>query len=297
MTDVKFVNLKSRVVTASVLGLVVLVLGVMAGLTWVGRLLLFLLLLAGNLAAAWEFSAFCSERQRPDRCRQAAYLLTAAFPSVLSALFLARGGFALEPVSAKLALLWSAAGGAVAFMLAALTIFFVGRKDLGQAQQAVGDLLPAVFLLGLGGASLLFFPLIENSVRWFFWLLLVVCANDISAYFGGSRIGGPKLAPAISPKKTVSGSICGLAGGLAAGYLAALLLRISASDLFVLSVSFLAVIAAQLGDALKSVIKRAHGVDDSGSLLPGHGGVLDRIDGLLSGALLCLVFLAMRWSC
>ena len=120
-----------------------------------------------------------------------------------------------------------------------------------------------------------------------FWLLAVVWATDIGAYFAGRGIGGPKLAPSISPNKTWAGLIGGalsaaLVGVLAAGFLAgeAMLLVVG---------GMLLAIVAQGGDLLESWCKRRFGVKDSSHIIPGHGGILDRADGLL--AVLPIAFL------
>jgi len=123
------------------------------------------------------------------------------------------------------------------------------------------------------------------------YILAVVWATDIAAYFGGRATGGPKLWPRISPKKTWSGALAGLfaaivAGGATvgltgAGYvLTGLLLAIPLS------------IAAQLGDLFESALKRRFGVKDSGTIIPGHGGVLDRVDGLFGAATLAWLIAA-----
>lgn len=111
-----------------------------------------------------------------------------------------------------------------------------------------------------------------------FWAMLVTWATDIFAYFAGRSIGGPKLAPTISPNKTWSGLIGGMAGAAIVGALAASLLNLGAPFLYLGAPMGL---LAQLGDLYESSVKRRHGVKDSGTLLPGHGGVLDRLDGLL----------------
>jgi phosphatidate cytidylyltransferase len=181
----------------------------------------------------------------------------------------------LEPVGEAVLLL---AGGA-----AALGIFARGlQRGLG-VWAALGVLyagLPAIALIWLRGLSLG----LEATV----FLLLCVWAADIIAYFTGRSLGGPKLAPSISPNKTWSGAIGGIigamaiAGGLAAWYLAQ---RggINAG-LFIGLAGFLAVLSV-LGDLFESWLKRRAGVKDSGTLLPGHGGVMDRLDGLVPVAI------------
>lgn len=110
------------------------------------------------------------------------------------------------------------------------------------------------------------------------WVFLVVWATDIGAYFAGRTIGGPKLAPSISPNKTIAGLIGGvICAALTAGawvYFVGL-----PSILLSLAVLFGAV--AQMGDLFESGLKRKAGVKDSGTWLPGHGGLLDRLDGLV----------------
>ncbi|MDQ6437131.1 phosphatidate cytidylyltransferase [Mesorhizobium sp. LHD-90] len=115
------------------------------------------------------------------------------------------------------------------------------------------------------------------------FLFAVVWATDIFAYFVGRAIGGPKLAPSISPGKTRSGAV----GGMVAGVIAGLLVGIAAGlpGLWLLgSVAALLSIVSQAGDLFESWVKRRHGVKDSGWIIPGHGGVMDRVDGLVAAA-------------
>ncbi len=107
----------------------------------------------------------------------------------------------------------------------------------------------------------------------------VVAATDIGAYFAGRGIGGPKLWPAVSPKKTWSGAIGGLAAGLAAGIVVAALAGFGVTLPFVGVVVVLSVVS-QAGDLFESQVKRCFGAKDSGRLVPGHGGMMDRVDGL-----------------
>ena len=112
-----------------------------------------------------------------------------------------------------------------------------------------------------------------------FWVLAVTIATDVLAYFAGRSIGGPKLAPRISPNKTWAGLIGGVIGGALAGY--GVFWLFDAGAPFQWLGAPMAVVA-QLGDLYESWEKRRAGIKDSGTLLPGHGGVLDRLDGMLA---------------
>ncbi|TGS08854.1 phosphatidate cytidylyltransferase [Mesorhizobium sp. M2E.F.Ca.ET.209.01.1.1] len=115
------------------------------------------------------------------------------------------------------------------------------------------------------------------------FLFAVVWATDIAAYFVGRAVGGPKLAPSISPGKTQSGALGGAVGGLAAGLLLAI--AAGAGNLVQLGLAALALsIVSQIGDLFESWVKRRHGAKDSSNLIPGHGGVMDRVDGLVAAA-------------
>jgi phosphatidate cytidylyltransferase len=116
------------------------------------------------------------------------------------------------------------------------------------------------------------------------FLFAVVWATDISAYFVGRSLGGPKLAPAISPGKTQSGALGGAVGGVLAGVALAAFAGLANLPLLALVALVLSIIS-QAGDLFESWIKRRHGVKDSGTLIPGHGGVFDRVDGLVPAAL------------
>ncbi len=149
-------------------------------------------------------------------------------------------------------------------------------------------LLFGTLYIGLACLSFLWLRSVpEEGLSLVFWLLAVVWATDIGAYFAGRGIGGPKLAPSISPNKTWAGLIggalsAGLVGAVAAGLLN------SDATLLVVGGMVLAVVA-QGGDLLESWCKRRFGVKDSSHIIPGHGGILDRVDGLL--AALPVVFL------
>ena len=114
------------------------------------------------------------------------------------------------------------------------------------------------------------------------WLMATVWATDIGAYFAGRTIGGPKIAPAISPSKTWAGLIGGM---VAAGLVSWLIGRWIGSDAALFKLGAPMAVLAQMGDFFESWMKRRAGVKDSSALIPGHGGVLDRLDGLLPVAI------------
>ena len=144
-------------------------------------------------------------------------------------------------------------------------------------------LVPALSLLWIRDRA-------PQGLEVLLWVFIVTWATDFGAYFAGRAIGGPKLAPAISPNKTIAGLIGGVISAALAGYAWVELTRMSAV-LFWLAPLF--AVAAQAGDLFESALKRRAGVKDSGTWLPGHGGALDRLDGLVVvAALTALVHIA-----
>jgi len=144
---------------------------------------------------------------------------------------------------------------------------------------------------GIGGIALLWLRLQPTTgLRDVMFLVVVVWGTDIGAYLVGRMVGGRKLAPKISPGKTISGSI----GGLVIGALAGAMLAGGRHgiDVDALPAGILLSIFAQAGDLLESWIKRRLGVKDSGRTIPGHGGLFDRLDGFLAAAP-CAAILAL----
>ncbi|MGN6374950.1 MAG: phosphatidate cytidylyltransferase [Sphingomonas sp.] len=131
---------------------------------------------------------------------------------------------------------------------------------------------------GLPVLSLLLIRRQEEGIVYTFWTLALVWMTDIGAYFAGRAIGGPKLAPTISPNKTWAG----LGGGVVLAGLFGIFMHFYAGLAIRLTLaSPLLAVVAQGGDLYESWLKRQVGVKDSGNLLPGHGGILDRVDGLV----------------
>jgi phosphatidate cytidylyltransferase len=205
-----------------------------------------------------------------------------------------------------------AGGVALGVGLAATVLAVLGRPREAVACVALGMVLAGVLarvrgvaavwatigvvLIGVPTVALIWLRSVpELGLNLLLWLLIVVWATDTAAYVVGRRVGGPRLAPSISPGKTWSGLGGGVIGASLASVIAAWALG---SERLVHAAGLGAVFAvlAQLGDLAESALKRRAGVKDSGALIPGHGGVLDRVDGLLLTApALALLVGAKAW--
>ena len=244
-------DLRLRVMTASIIGPAAL-LCIWAGGAWWSALVL--LCVAG---LAWEWVRLCggSTRRSPGPVVPAAAVLAAC----LQILGWPMAALALLGVGALLA--WRLA------------------SDVPRGWLAFG-----VLYIGVAGMALLELRHDGEAGRGnVIFLVLVVWASDVSAYFAGRFLGGPKLAPRISPNKTWAGALGGLLGAMAVGSAAALVLGGGSLGPIALLAAMLGV-ASQAGDMFESWIKRRFGVKDSSRLLPGHGGLLDRLDGVLAAA-------------
>jgi phosphatidate cytidylyltransferase len=254
-------ELRTRLVSGAVLGLLVL------GAELAGGSLFALLIAAMAAAGFWEWTAMTGGRDP-------------AWARIAALACLASGLMALS-------FEWTGLAGALIALPVVVTLIAGFRRDtfrwlgLGLAYVA----LPSAALIALREAE----PFGWAAVLFVF---LVVWATDIAAYFGGRYFGGPKLWPAVSPNKTWSGAASGLAAAIAAGGLMAWAAGVPrAGTCFVLA-GVLSV-ASQAGDLFESGMKRRFEVKDSGRLIPGHGGVLDRVDGLLAAAAAAWVLAAL----
>jgi phosphatidate cytidylyltransferase len=150
-----------------------------------------------------------------------------------------------------------------------------------------------IYAAGLGAAVLLCRGEGSQGLIVLGWLFAVVWGTDILAYFSGRTFGGPKLWPAVSPKKTWSGAVGGLIGGVLLG---AALLRFADVSLsyqhILLSIVFS--ILTQCGDLYESAMKRRHDAKDSGNFIPGHGGFMDRLDGFIFAVIFAAIFGVLR---
>jgi len=161
------------------------------------------------------------------------------------------------------------------FVLFALTVF---SKNKYSIDQVALTLLGTVYL-GIGFAAMIDVRLMDNNALW--WSFLAFCsiwASDIGAYFCGRAFGKHKLAPLISPNKTIEGAI----GGVASSIIIAIIFAIVAPSFITIGhsaiIGLVAAVAGQLGDLMQSAYKRVRGIKDMSNILPGHGGIIDRTD-------------------
>ncbi len=159
--------------------------------------------------------------------------------------------------------------------------WFFRENDVKMALDPIAYTVLGVFYTaGLGGYFLLIHKL-EGGSQMIVFLLLLIWAGDAAAYYAGRNLGKHKLMPVVSPNKTVEGAIANVLGTLVAAVIARFWFFEEFSLTHCLIVAFLCGIIGQFGDFSESLIKRNCRVKDSGSLIPGHGGFLDRIDSLL----------------
>jgi len=170
-------------------------------------------------------------------------------------------------------------------ILIAIVAFAIGARLTGRA---TNWLVAGVLYSGLACFALLLLRQGETGMQATLLLVTIVWSTDIAAYFVGRTVGGPKLWPAVSPKKTWSGSIGGLVIGASAG-VGLVALFGGLVDIRIGIIAIVLSLATQIGDLAESAFKRFFSVKDSGTLIPGHGGVLDRLDGLLLAAIAAIL--------
>ena len=250
-------DLKTRVISALVLAPLVL------GAVWAGGWVFRALIAVGAVAAVIEWVNLVP-------CRNKTPALVLSGVGVLGAL-------AAQIVAGPLAAM------AVALVAAVLVAVVGGGPNRGLL--GIGVVYVAAGLAGLMWLR----DLPDSGLALFLFAMLAVWATDIGAYAAGRTIGGPKLAPRISPKKTWAGLIGGMISsalvgwGIAEGFGAQ-------QPVLALVVGVIVAVVSQAGDLFESAVKRRFNVKDSGHLIPGHGGILDRIDGLLVAAPVLALF-------
>ena len=156
----------------------------------------------------------------------------------------------------------------------------LGRMEKGGVTYAVFAAL--IILAGFGMVELRD----DFGMLWMLWLVMVVVVTDIAGYFAGRLIGGPKFWPKVSPKKTWSGTASGWVGAAVVGLIFSFN---TGFGLQLVGISVALSMASQMGDMAESGMKRKMGVKDSSALIPGHGGLLDRFDGMLGAAVFLLI--------
>jgi phosphatidate cytidylyltransferase len=184
-------------------------------------------------------------------------------------------------------------GGLAYIALIVLITVLAAREWLAMAGKSWVWRLVAIpylggFMLAMLGLRLLSAGNAKNEGSPVFYLLAVVWGTDVGAYVAGKLIGGPKLAPRISPGKTWAGLVGGMALAALLGY--AVLAVLGSPDMIGgLNMALILSVISQAGDLFESWFKRRAGVKNSGNLIPGHGGILDRIDGLIFAAIAFMV--------
>ncbi len=290
----EFNQLKPRVVTGVTIAVIFVALVIWAYLGCTGSLILASIGAVGLAVCAWEYSVFsCNAIPRNEVWPRRFIVPLLVFLPVLAPFDVIFSGtcedrfFDRQNLAQNISIAtWC--GGAFLVLVGIL----VGRASREAIERFFSSVIPLYLLVGVCGAYLVGLVAVRGAPGPLLWLVIVICINDIAAYFGGTKFGVSKIAPAVSPGKTWIGSACGLGAGVLVGLVAGAVLRYSStwSSLFLLSIAV--IIAGQVGDLLKSYLKRLHGVKDSSNILPGHGGILDRLDGILAGA--PLVFFLWR---
>lgn len=275
----KMKNLVIRSLSGAVLGVVVL--GAILWSQWsFGALLLVL-----SLAGMHEFYALCERRgEAPQRVLG---LLSGALLFALNFAFVSDDIRILGPAS-------HAFGSGMAFLLLLMPLLFVCelyRKRENPAANIAVTLLGVVYV-ALPFSLLLYLPILSTDA-WTPWVVVayvaIIWANDVCAYLVGMTVGRHKLFERLSPKKSWEGFFGGLVGAVGAGLAAGHLLGASLAAWA--GLALVASVVAVAGDLAESMFKRAAGVKDSGSLIPGHGGVLDRFDAMLLSAPFVFVYM------
>jgi phosphatidate cytidylyltransferase len=252
-------NLRTRIIAALVLAPAAIGIAWAGGFLWIGLVTL----AAIGMYVEWLTIVGTAQEKQTVAAGIAALVLSglslALGYGAFSLVVLVIGTAAVAAVSRRLRL-WSVAG----FCYAAAAAFASAQVRLDDAY---------------GFVALIF-------------VMLVVWAADIGGYFAGRGIGGPKLWPRVSPKKTWAGAIGGFAGGLvvAAGFAA---IGIGKLTPLLLLAAFLSVVS-QSGDLFESAVKRRFGVKDSSQIIPGHGGLLDRLDGFVAAIVVAALFGFLR---
>jgi phosphatidate cytidylyltransferase len=246
-------NLHQRLLSGIVLAAITLT------LTWLGGMPFRLLTVAIGAGVFVEWRKITDGRPKAALVKIAEFMLVAAFALLLAG---------LPPMVV------------FAAIIVAATVGFVA-KFAGQASAWLGW---GILYAGIPPASLAFLRGDRHDgLITVLFLFALVWATDIFAYFVGRSLGGPKMAPSISPGKTWSGAVGGTAAAVAAGLAVASLAGPVGNPALPVIIALVSV-WSQIGDLFESWVKRRFGVKDSGTIIPGHGGIMDRVDALSAAA-------------
>ncbi len=177
--------------------------------------------------------------------------------------------------------------------LSALRLFAYPDQRAHAVEDVAKTVLGLLYIC-LPLALLVFVDKHPQGSLWVFFLLTIVFLNDTGAYYAGRLFGKHKLHPSVSPKKTWEGAIGGIGMSVAGSYGFVLLFPLFKTDLQQILITLTIAVFGQIGDLTESMLKRNYGCKDAGKILPGHGGVLDRIDGLLFSV--PVLFTYLSWS-
>lgn len=157
-------------------------------------------------------------------------------------------------------------------------------KEIRDAARDVALVLMGFLYVSLLLAHLVLLRMLPHGIPWLFLMMIIVMAGDSAAYYVGSSFGKNRLYPAVSPKKSIEGSLGGLAGSMIGAFVVKFTFFPELSALDCIATALLLGVLGQLGDLFESLLKRSCGVKDSGTIIPGHGGILDRLDSILFAA-------------
>lgn len=183
------------------------------------------------------------------------------------------------------------------FLVFVFLFFLYGllsKRELADSALDISHKALGLVYLGLPLSYLTPLAEFEQGRFWLLFLLVVVWSNDTFAYFTGRKFGKHKLAPVISPKKSIEGAIGGIVGGSVVGLLLVHFTGMDSSPLNTIIITVVVGLVAMAGDLAESLLKRGAGVKDSGTIIPGHGGVLDRIDSLIFPVPLLYYYLIIK---
>ena len=205
----------------------------------------------------------------------------------LMAIRRSRSVMAVGSAALALAVILAAAGRGVAALLV-LAAGTIGVAVLAPADRRVWIATGVAYAGAIAAAPVVLRSDPQYGFAAIIFLFAIVWGTDTAAYFGGRIIGGPKLVPRLSPHKTWAGALVGLLGAMIAGLIVAQAAKLPGPLAIAVLTAFLS-ICAQGGDLWESVLKRRFGAKDSGRLIPGHGGLMDRLDGFVAAGVVAML--------